>query len=80
MKPPGVGKEYNQKYRKTAPGLKNSLSLLRMSVQPGAAFTVIKTLQKYHIHKNMLPTIIFEAQSYKFCWFNVALCSLKCLL
>jgi hypothetical protein len=28
--------------RKTAPGLKNSLSLLKMSVQLGAAFTSIK--------------------------------------
>ena len=38
------------KIRKTAPGLKNSLSLLKMSVQPGAAFHLIKTLQKYHIY------------------------------
>lgn len=29
-------------FRKTAPGLKNSLSLLKMSVKLGAAFTSIK--------------------------------------
>lgn len=32
----------NRRYRKTAPGPKNSLSLLKMSVQLGAAFTILK--------------------------------------
>jgi hypothetical protein len=32
----------NRRNRKTAPGPKNSLSLLKMSVQLGAAFTIIK--------------------------------------
>jgi hypothetical protein len=40
-----------ERVRKTAPGLKNSLSLLKMSVQLGAAFTSIKT------YKNITPTV-----------------------
>jgi hypothetical protein len=47
-----VYEEHNiRRKRKTAPGLKNSLSLLKMSVQPGAAFTSIK------IYKNIKPTV-----------------------
>lgn len=38
-----LDEEHNiRRNRKTAPGPKNSLSLLRMSVQLGAAFTIIK--------------------------------------
>jgi hypothetical protein len=48
--------------RKTAPGLKNSLSLLKMSVQLGAAFTSIKAYKNItsmvcHRHHNKVNVI-----------------------
>jgi len=59
-----ANKEHNirrKTVRKTAPGLKNSLSLLKMSVQLGAAFTSIKAYKNItsivchrHHNKNVL--------------------------
>jgi hypothetical protein len=57
-----TNKEHNIRRKtvgKTAPGLKNSLSLLKMSVQLGAAFTSIKAYKNitcivcHKHHKNI---------------------------
>jgi hypothetical protein len=65
-----ANKEHNIRrkiVRKTAPGLKNSLSLLKMSVQLGAAFTSIKAYKNItsivcHRHHNKVNVLFHKVQ------------------